>query len=56
MLLTEQRDEPVQLTNIVTGERGITFGCTNAGETVQVRLTNGQLDSWERIECAETIH
>jgi hypothetical protein len=53
---TEQRDEPVLLRNIVTGERGVSFGCTNAGETVQVRLNNGELDSWERIECAETIH
>lgn len=53
---TEQRDEPVLLRNIKTGERGMSFGCTNAGETVQVRLNNGELDSWERSECAETTH
>lgn len=53
---TEQRDEPVQLINLRTGVRGTTFGCTYAGETVQVRLENGELDSWERGECSETTH
>lgn len=53
---TEQRDEPVLLRNIRTGETGMSFGCTNAGETVQVRLNNGELDSWERAECSETTH
>jgi hypothetical protein len=53
---TEQRGEPVLLKNIRTGEIGTSFGCTNAGETVQVRLNNGELDSWERAECSETIH
>jgi hypothetical protein len=54
--LTEQRDEPVYLVNLRTGLKGTTFGCTSAGETVQVRLDNGELDSWERAECEETIH
>jgi len=54
--LTEQRDEPVQLVNLRTGLKGTTFGCTLAGETVQVKLDNGELDSWERIDCAETTH
>ena len=53
---TEQRDEPVRLVNLRTGEEGVSFGCTMAGETVQVRLDNGELDSWERTECSETIH
>lgn len=53
---TEQRDEPLQLRNLKTGVTGVSFGCTEAGETVQVRLADGVLDSWERIECAETVH
>jgi hypothetical protein len=53
---TEQRDEPVELINLRTGMKGATFGCTYAGETVQVRLENGELDSWERAECSETTH
>ena len=50
---TEQRDEAVMLKNLKTGEKGVSFGCTLAGETVQVRLENGELDSWERTECSE---
>lgn len=53
---TEQREEPVRLVNMRTGAEGISFGCTLAGETVQVRLDNGELDSWERAECSETTH
>ena len=51
---TEQRDEPVRLVNLKTGDVGTSFGCTYAGETVQVRLENGSLDSWDRRECSET--
>jgi hypothetical protein len=51
---TEQRDERVMLRNTASGEVGYSFGCTNEGETVQVRLTNGELDSWSRNECSET--
>jgi hypothetical protein len=54
--LTEQRDEPVMLVNLHTGKKGVSFGCTYAGETVQVRLENGDLDSWDRRDCAETTH
>lgn len=50
---TEQQDEPVALRNIKNGQVGLTFGCTYAGETVQVKLPNGELDSWSRDECAE---
>lgn len=53
---TEQRDEPVRLMNIITGATGVSFGCTVAGETIQVRLDDGDLDSWERMECAEITH
>lgn len=53
---TEQRDEGVVLKNLKTGEKGVSFGCTFEGETVQVRLDNGELDSWERKECSELTH
>lgn len=52
---TEQQDESVPLRNLKTGQIGYTFGCTNAGETVQVRLANGELDTWSRDECAEYL-
>jgi hypothetical protein len=51
---TEQQDEEVLLRNTNNGETGYSFGCTQEGETVQVRLTNGELDSWGRDECAES--
>ena len=50
---TEQRDEFVTLHNLKNGKKGYSFGCTNAGETVQVRLPDGTLDSWSRDECTE---
>ncbi len=50
---TEQRDENVLIRNQATGKIGFSFGCTYAGETVQVRLPNGELDSWSRNECEE---
>ena len=50
---TEQREENVALRNLSTGNIGYSFGCTYEGETVQVRLPNGELDSWERAECIE---
>jgi hypothetical protein len=51
---TEQREENVPLRNAKNGELGYSFGCTLAGETVQVKLANGELDSWSRDECAES--
>lgn len=54
--LTEQRDERVPLRNTRTGQVGYTFGCTHEGETVQVKLENGELDSWGRDECSEMTH
>lgn len=53
--ITEQREEHVPLRNLKSGQLGYSFGCTIAGETVQVKLTNGELDSWSRDECAETF-
>ncbi|MDA8412947.1 MAG: hypothetical protein M0023_04075 [Desulfobacteraceae bacterium] len=51
---TEQREEHVPLRNVKNGQLGYSFGCTQAGETVQVKLTNGELDSWSRDECVES--
>ena len=56
---TEQRDENVPLRNLRTGEVGYSFGCTIEGSTIQVRLANGEFDSWEKRDCAaltETVH
>lgn len=52
---TEQQDESVALRNLKTGQIGYTFGCTLAGETIQVRLLSGELDSWSRDECTEDL-
>lgn len=51
---TEQHDERVLLMNLKNGQLGYTFGCTPAGETIQVMLMNGELDSWGRDECVES--
>jgi len=50
---TEQRDEKVLLRNLNNGLTGYSFGCTSEGETLQVRLADGSLDSWSREECTE---
>jgi hypothetical protein len=50
---TEQREEPVALRNLKSGEVGYSFGCTYEGGTVQVKLENGELDSWRQEECVE---
>ncbi|HEY5522649.1 MAG TPA: hypothetical protein VIK21_05615 [Desulfuromonadaceae bacterium] len=52
---TEQREESVPLRNVKDGNLGYSFGCTMEGETVQVKLTNGELDSWSRDECVESF-
>ncbi len=52
---TEQREENVLLMNLKSGQLGYSFGCTVAGETVQVKLMNGELDSWSRDECVESF-
>ena len=56
---TEQREEQMRLRNLRTGEIGYSFGCTEAGTTVQVILMNGELDSWSKEDCVElpeTVH
>lgn len=50
---TEHKDERVKLRNIRTGEIGLTFSCTPSGETIQVELESGALDSWSPEECEE---
>lgn len=50
---TEQREEHVPVRNLKTGEIGYTFGCTMEGATVQVKLENGELDSWRKEDCSE---
>ena len=52
---TEQREENVPLRNVKNGLLGYSLGCTPAGETVQVKLTNGELDTWSRDECVESF-
>ncbi|OGU15119.1 MAG: hypothetical protein A2076_14305 [Geobacteraceae bacterium GWC2_53_11] len=52
---TEQQDEHVPLSNLRSGQLGYSFGCTREGVTVQVRLVNGELDSWSREECVEAF-
>ena len=50
---TEQREESVPLRNVKSGEIGYSFGCTHEGATIQVRLKNGELDSWVKEDCVE---
>jgi|PlaIllAssembly_1097288.scaffolds.fasta_scaffold67579_3 hypothetical protein len=50
---TERKEERVKLRNVRTGEIGLTFGCTIEGQTIQVELDNGDLDSWEPTDCEE---
>jgi hypothetical protein len=50
---TERKDERVRLRNIKTGEVGLTFGCTTEGQTIQVELEGGGLDSWDPADCEE---
>jgi hypothetical protein len=52
---TEQREDKVLLLNMKNGQLGYSFGCTQAGETIQVKLMNGELDSWSRDECVESF-
>ena len=50
---TERKDERVQVRNRRTGEVGLSFGCTIEGDTVQVELPDGTLDSWQEDDCEE---
>ncbi len=50
---TEREEERVRLRNIRTGRIGLTFVCTMEGETIQVELENGEMDSWLPGDCEE---
>jgi hypothetical protein len=50
---TERKDEPVRLRNLKSGQLGYTIGCTMEGETVQVKLDNGEYDTWLPVDCEE---
>lgn len=50
---TEGKDERVRIRNSRTGQEGFTFSCTASGETIQVELDDGSLDSWSPEECEE---
>ncbi len=50
---TEQREERVPIRNLKSGAVGYSFGCTYGGDTVQVILENGELDSWRKEDCTE---
>lgn len=50
---TERKDERVTVRNRNTGEIGLSFGCTIEGDTVQVELPDGSLDSWREDDCEE---
>lgn len=48
---TERREQRVQVKNTKTGEIGLSYGCTIEGDTVQVELSDGSLDSWPEDDC-----
>ena len=48
---TERKEQRVQVKNRKTEEVGLSFGCTLEGETVQVELPDGTLDSWQEEDC-----
>jgi hypothetical protein len=48
---TEKREERLKIRNRTTGEIGVSYGCTTEGETVQVELSDGSLDSWIEGDC-----
>lgn len=48
---TERKEQRVQVKNTRTGEIGLSYGCTIEGDTVQVELSDGSLDSWPEDDC-----
>lgn len=48
---TERKERRVQVKNTKTGEVGLSYGCTIEGDTVQVELSDGSLDSWPEDDC-----
>lgn len=50
---TEHDGEEVTLRHIRTGDLGKSCGCIREGGTILVRLSDGNLDSWDPSECEE---
>jgi hypothetical protein len=50
---TQKGDERLKLRNVNTGEVGVSYACTIEGETIQVELPDGSLDSWREDDCEE---
>ena len=48
---TQKKDERIKLRNRNTGEIGLSYACTIEGDTVQVELPDGSLDSWPEDDC-----
>ncbi|MBU5635575.1 hypothetical protein KOM00_02400 [Geomonas sp. Red69] len=48
---TERKEQRVRVKNTKTGEIGLSYGCTIEGDTVQVELPDGSLDSWPEDDC-----
>ncbi len=48
---TERKEQRVTVRNKNTGEIGLSYGCTIEGDTVQVELPDGSLDSWPEDDC-----
>ena len=48
---TERKEQRVQVKNRKSGEIGLSYGCTIEGDTVQVELADGSLDSWDEDDC-----
>ncbi|HEY3307093.1 MAG TPA: hypothetical protein VGJ93_01440 [Desulfuromonadaceae bacterium] len=48
---SRQQEENVPLKNLTTGQIGYSYGCTFEGNTIQVRMKNGELDSWDKNDC-----
>ncbi|GFO68462.1 hypothetical protein GMLC_20410 [Geomonas limicola] len=48
---TERKEQRVKVRNRNSGETGLSYGCTIEGDTVQVELPDGSLDSWPEDDC-----
>ena len=48
---TERKEQRVKVRNRISGEIGLSYGCTMEGDTVQVELSDGSLDSWPEDDC-----
>jgi hypothetical protein len=50
---TQKGEERIKLRNVKTGEIGTSYACTLEGDTIQVELTDGSLDSWPEDDCEQ---